>query len=310
MTLTVPDSWNKNALLIKAQRYSEQMETHDPADWQYVLWSSFTLEFIARAALSNVSPLLLADQRNWHNLYHALGYQPNEKKFLPKSITIGEVLSRLEDIYSDFNSELKKFCILHTGKRNAELHSGEVPYEGLKQSAWLSSFYSASDVLLKTMGKDLLDLFSQEATNVAKALIEASAHDAAKAVNGKIKTYQEEWNSKSDKETLRDQAKLWATKHIGHRVDCPSCGSVAIIQGEPISAPSVTLDNDIVIEKQNYLPNKFECIACGLKISGLSYLGQAGLGEVYTNKSEYDAAEYYAPEEEWPEWEEDNNEPF
>ena len=312
MTPTTPASRDKDALLIKAQRYSEQMLEHDPTDWQFVLWSSFALEFLSRAALSNVSPVLLADHKNWHNLFHALGYVPNAKKFLPKSIIVADVLSRLSEIYPAFTSELEAFCIRHTGMRNAELHSGDTPYEGLSQSAWLASFYQASTVLLETLGKELADLIGDDAAELASKLIDAAADDAAKAVSGKIKSHKNVWDEKEDteKETLIKQAKLWATKHIGHRIDCPACGSVAILQGESISAPTTTLKDDIIIEKQQYLPNKFECIACGLKITGLSFLGKAGLADVFINKNEYAAAEYYAPEEDWSQYEDDNNEPF
>jgi hypothetical protein len=196
--------------------------------------------------------------------------------------------------------------------RNAELHSGNAPYEGLSQSSWLPNFYQACSVLLKTMGKELADLIGDDAAELASKLINAALDDAAKAVSGKIKSHKTVWDEKekADKEMLAKQAEVWATKHVGHRVDCPACGSLAILQGEPIYAPTSTLEDDTIIEKQQYLPNKFECIACGLKISGLSHLSQAGLGDVFINKNEYDAAEYYAPEEDWSEYEDDNNEPF
>jgi hypothetical protein len=312
MTLTTPASWDTDALLMKAQRYSEQMEKHDSTDWQFVLWSSFALEFLGRAALSKVSPVLLAESGNWHNIFHALGYEPTAKKFLPKSITIAETLSRLGEIHPDFNSELTKFCIGHTGMRNAELHSGDLPYDGLKQSLWLPNYYRACTSLLETMGRTLEDYLGSETAAVADKLIAAAADDAAKAITGKIKSHKAVWDGKKEDErnTLAKQAAVWATKHDGHRVDCPSCGSVAIVQGEPISAPKTKLEDDIITEKQQYLPSKFECIACELKISGLSYLGQAGLGDMYISTYEYDAAEHYAPEEDWGQYEEDNNEPF
>ncbi len=48
----------------------------------------------------------------------------------------------------------------------------------------------------------------------------------------------------------------------------------------------------------------------GLKINTLAKLAVVGLADRYTNKQEYDAAEYYAPpEDEWAGYEEDNNEP-
>lgn len=312
MDVTPTNSWSDDALLIKAQRYCEQMHLHAPSDWQFALWSCFTLEFLARAALSHVSPALLADHRSWHNTYYALGHMPNASKFTPKSISVADVLSRLGEIYPTFSSDLVAFCVAHVARRNSELHSGDSPYEGLKQSTWLATYYKASAILLGTMKKELADLFGADAAILATKLIESAADEAAKAVSGKIKSHRTVWNEKEagEKSLLQKQAEAWATKHNGHRVKCPACGTIAILQGEPISPPSVTLEDDFIVEKQQYLPNKFECVACSLKISGLSYLGEAGLSDVYIRKTEYDPAEYYAPDEEWTEYEDDNNEPF
>src|SRR5262249_33566149 len=105
-------------------------------------------------------------------------------------------------------------------------------------------------------------------------------------------------------------ATLWATKHAGHRVACPACGSVAIVAGDSISAPKKTISGDMITEKQEHLPNKFECIACGMKIAGLSQLTAAGLGDVYVKSRTYNASEFYAttPEDEYDGYEDDNNE--
>tara|TARA_R110001606_G_scaffold29681_12_gene92466 strand:- start:3666 stop:3890 length:225 start_codon:yes stop_codon:yes gene_type:complete len=74
-------------------------------------------------------------------------------------------------------------------------------------------------------------------------------------------------------------------------VDCPACNSISLLQGEAISAPKKELDNDIIIEKQEYLPAQFECVACNLKISGFSRLNAIGLGDRFVNTQRYDAAE-------------------
>ena len=64
-------------------------------------------------------------------------------------------------------------------------------------------------------------------------------------------------------------------------------------------------------------PSSFECVACGLRILGLSKLSAAGLGDAYTAKSSFTAAEFFRlyTEEELeearnatPEFEEDFNE--
>jgi hypothetical protein len=311
-TLKTPASWDKGSLLMKAQKYAEEMSQYEANDWQFGLWASFALELLARSALSNVSPTLLADSGNWRNTLHSLGHQPTANKFLPKSVAISEVLTRLGEIYPDFNTELSKFCIGHTGMRNAELHSGDLPYDELKHSSWLPSYYRACAVLLKTMDLTLSDHFGGDVAEVADKLMAAALDNAAKEVNGKIKSHYAVWEGKSkdEKELLVKQALVWATKQAGHRADCPACSSAGVLHGEPIAPPTKKLDDDVIIEKQQYLPSKFECIACQLKISGLSYLNQAGLGDIYIRTEEYDAVEYYAPEVDWSQYEPDNNEPY
>jgi hypothetical protein len=81
----VPQDWNADALYAKAQRYIERMQAAASDGWEHALWSSFALELLTRAALSNVSPALLADtsERSWQHLFHSLGFTPTEPKFSP-----------------------------------------------------------------------------------------------------------------------------------------------------------------------------------------------------------------------------------
>lgn len=132
----VPDAWHPEALFTKAQRYAEKVGSHDIEDWEKALWSSLALELLARAALANVSPTLLADinDRGWQHLYSALGYPASESKYSPKSIGISDVLKRLTVIFVEFTEEHERFCVIHTGKRNAELHSGDSAFNGAANS--------------------------------------------------------------------------------------------------------------------------------------------------------------------------------
>jgi hypothetical protein len=91
-------------------------------------------------------------------------------------------------------------------------------------------------------------------------------------------------------------------------VDCPACGSHALVVGEPVSAPVQRLNDGEITETQEYLPNRFECVACGLKITGLSKLAVTGLSDRYKKTQIYDAAEYYAPSDEHAGYDDDNNE--
>lgn len=292
------------------------MLAHERGDWLFAFWSSLTLELLARGTLAYVSPVLLADPEDWNNIYYALGRTPTASKFSPKSIQTNKVLNRMRQILPEFGKELEDFCALHTGRRNAEVHSAETPFTAIKESEWLPSFYRACDILLKSVDSTLAEFLGEAESLVAEKLIKAAADEAAKAVAGDIAAHQRVWNAKSEVERIKlvAQADLWANRHIGHVVNCPACKSKALLYGEPIAPPVKSIVEDEITEMQAFLPSRFECIACGLRISSLSQLGACGLGDSFKRTSTYDAASYYVVQEEDDEdegqYEDDNNEPF
>lgn len=304
-------AWDSAGLLTKAQRYVEEMLAQDRSDWRFAFWSSLTLEVLARAALAHISPVLLADPDDWNNLYYALGKLPTAPRFTPKSIAISKVLERLQSLIPEFDEELKKSCLVHTAKRNAELHSNECPFDNAKSSAWLPLFYRSCSVLLASMDKQLSDLLGVDEAAVAKAMIDAANDKTAEAVKGMIEAHKKVWLAKEDDDrlSLAATAASWARPQAGHVVDCPACASKALLIGDPIKAPMKTINEHTITEKQATLPRKFECIACGMKISGLSHLSAAGLGDLYNRTVTYDAAEYYAPSYD-DDPDEDNNDPY
>jgi hypothetical protein len=71
--------WSVDALFNKAVLYVGEMERLTADDWRFGLWSSLSLELLARAALANVSPTLLANGKDWRNINYALGNPPTKK---------------------------------------------------------------------------------------------------------------------------------------------------------------------------------------------------------------------------------------
>lgn len=292
----LPPTWDHSALLAKAELYAEQMLTHPKEDWLFGFWSSLVVELLGRAALAKISPTLLADGKDWNNILYATGGQPTASRFTAKSIDTNQVFSRLKEIYPSFTQELENFCAIHSNRRNAELHSGETPFASLKESTWLPAFYSTSDSLLSIMGSDLGSFFGKEEALYAKKIIAAAEDKAAQTVKGLVKAHQTVWKEKDEDEqdALSSQAKVWSAKHFGHRVKCPSCECRSLVYGEASSAAKKTIDGDTITEKQSYTPNRFECIACGLKLSGLASLHAVGLSDSFTKTQTYEASEYYS----------------
>ena len=308
----VPHEWSAEALLNKSQLYAEEMLSYPHDDWKFTLWSTLSLELLARAALSNFSPTLLADSKgSWNNLLYSLGNQPKAKNFTPRAIDISEVFGRLQEVIRDFTPELQAFCRGHLSKRNEELHSGATPFVGVNETSWLPTYYRACAVLLESMKDDLERFLGSSETAVAKAMIVAAKDESAKSIRQAINAHKLVWdtNSSEDKENLALQSSTWATRQTGHRVSCPACKCIAMLSGLPIAPPLRRITEDEVTETQEYLPSRFECVACGLKITGLSRLSVAGLGDTFNAKFSYGVDEYFVPEDYYQDYEPDFNEP-
>lgn len=307
--------WSSEALLAKAQRYAETMLQQDRDEWVFGFWSALTLELLCRAALADVSPVLVADNRDWKNIHYALENGEDAATSSPKSAATNRIIKRLRAVVPDFVKENANFCTVHTNRRNGELHSGDLPFDELKASDWQPHFYLTSQVLLKSIGYELEYLFGPDEAEAAETLIESYKDDAAKAVRGKISSFKDLWESKEEDErtTLSNQADTWASRRSGHRVDCPACGNNSLLQGSPIGRPNTSLEEGMITKKQTFLPSHFECVACGLVIAGHSKLNAAGLGDPYVSTKTHDAVDYmgavYEPEYE-PEYEPDYNEPI
>jgi hypothetical protein len=304
-------SWSKVALLAKAQRFAEQMLSHPKDDWRFALWSTLMLELLGRAALARVNPALLAEAKDWNNLYYSLGFTPTATKFVPKSIDVSTVFGRLQEILPTFTKELEGFAVLHMARRNEELHAGDTPFDSLKTTAWLPVYYHACSVLIESLGETLELLLGKDEAALAATIITAYKDDSAKAVLKSIAAHKTVWKGKTDPERtkLSNQASTWATRQSGHRAHCPACGNDALVTGTAIAAPFQKVEDGLMVETQQYLPSKFECVACQLKIAGLSQLTACGLGDTFTATFTYDLADYYAPNDNYASYEDDNNEP-
>ena len=258
-----------------------------------------------------MSPTLVADHKDWNNIYFALGNTPTVKKFSPKSLDISSVLNRLQAIVSAFTPEMRDFALWHMGRRNEELHSGSTPFDSVKASAWLPMFYHAAEVLLASMNEKLETLFGPDEAKLAAELIAAANDASPKSIAKTIEAHKTVWSQLGAGERAKrhGKASVWATRHEGHRVSCPSCASDALVTGSPVAPPVKKLDGDEITETQDFLPSRFECVACGLKINGLSQLHAAALADTYKATFTYDAAKYYQPDDPFGAYEPDFNEP-
>ncbi|KVU99796.1 hypothetical protein WK76_02610 [Burkholderia ubonensis] len=211
------------------------------------------------------------------------------------------MLARCEQIVPDFTKELESFCKGLANKRNEELHSGGLPFSKLTNDTWLPRFYEAAGALLAFQKKKLEDFVGVEEAKAAVTMLKAIADEAAKSVQKLINAHSEVWKNKDEKEReqLAEVAKIAARPYLGHVIDCPSCGSKALLLGEEIRQQPPVLEGDELVVRSVMLPTELKCEACSLSVKGHSQLYAAGFGSQFTNTSRYDPVDYYAEEPEY-----------
>jgi len=285
--------WSHESLWLKTRLYAKRAADEPREGPLFGLWSAMTLELLARSALAFVHPALLADPRGDDVLY-SVGF-PSSKA--PRSIAAHTVVSRCQAVVKGFTEAEAKFCNEVMGRRNAELHSGALAFEGLRPEAWLADYYRVCDLLLRAQGKTLGRLFGGDEARAARRMIAAAAADIRKRVLDSISAHRTQF------ELLTDDEKTERRRALGMlvlrlppnalRVLCPACGSYDYVEGKAVRPTRHRLDGDQVVIETVALPVRFECRTCGLRLLGHGALHAAGMGGQYTHREEWDAFEYY-----------------
>lgn len=290
-------SWEKDPLWSKSKLFFERAFAEDRNEPLFGLWCSLALELLARAALAGKSPALLAAPDESHkHLLHALGLDPDLTG--RRSIGAVRVFKLCQAMFDEFTLENFKVATQLLDRRNDELHSGADAFADYPPNIWLSQFYRACQSLAIVLGESLESLFGPEEAAAAQETLQESRDKVKALVQGKIASFRKVFEDKNETDraalaasAIEEGKKLAYQRH--HRVTCPACTCSATVQGETFGNEKVTNEDDLIVVRQPVAPRKFECSACGLKLSGYAQLEEAGLGGHYTRRTEYFPDEYY-----------------
>lgn len=119
---------------------------------EYQLWASLALELLGKAALALKHPSLIVDPNNWESLFVAAGINITTDV---KTITAKTLFERLAHLVPRFDSNIREFCQGIALRRNAELHSADLPFRAMRLDAWEARYWHACDTILHQMGSTL-----------------------------------------------------------------------------------------------------------------------------------------------------------
>lgn len=289
-------SWDRNSLWSKAVLYMQRATAQDKDSSEFGLWASLGLELLARAAVSQASPALLADpDKDQRNLLYALGINLNHA---PKSIPTIQVISLCKILVPSFTDEEFKAASALFNRRNEEVHTGAAAFATFPLQSWIGGFFRCCKILAEHQGETLTSLFGKEEATVAEGILDKAEAGVVSQVKSAIAAHMKVFQAKSSEERaqLAGDAEIESDElsHRGHhRVVCPSCGSKATVQGTTYGGERLEHKDGMIIVRESVIPTKFSCTACGLKFTGYQELVAAGVGDHFTHRSEYSPSDYY-----------------
>lgn len=290
-------SWEREPLFTKAKLFFEKGFNEDKESQFFGLWCAMGLELLARSAVAHVSPTLLADPDPSHqNLLHALNLGSTKSK--KKSLITVQVLSLCQTLITSFTQEHFKISSAIINQRNEELHTGSAAFDDYPTSQWIIGFYKCCKILSEFQGESLNSLLGDEIEKEANMILSEVEEEVIGKTNTLIASYKKVFENKDeeDRKTLAEESKKNSERlaYRGHhKVDCPACGSLATVIGEPYGNENIETQIDEIIVKQSILPTNFHCIACELKLNGYNALTVANLSNHYTRKTTYSPEEYF-----------------
>lgn len=289
-------SWDRAALWSKAVLFMQRATAQDKESPEFGLWASLGLELLARAAVAQTSPALLADpDKEQRNLLHALGVSSTNA---PKSIPTIQVLSHCKTLVPAFTEDEFKAASALLNRRNEELHTGAAAFATFPLQSWIGSFFRCCKILAEHQGESLTSLFGGDEATVAEEILGKAEAGVVSHVKASIAAHAKVFGSKdaSERTALAEQSNEESEQlsHRGHhRVVCPSCQCTATVQGATYGGERLEHRDGMVIVRESVIPTKFACNACGLKLNGYQELVAAGVGDHFTHRSEYSPTDYY-----------------
>ena len=174
---------------------------------EYQLWSSLALELLGKAALARKHPSLVVDPTHWHSLFVAAGINVTTDV---KTIAAKTLFERLAHLVPRFDKAIQKFCQEIAERRNAELHSADLPFKTMKLDAWEARYWHACDTILHQMGSSLEQWLGAADAAAPRQLLDEAANALRAAVKLRVRAAREQFEvlKKAERERLAAEAEL------------------------------------------------------------------------------------------------------
>lgn len=282
--------WDYDAYIGKAKLYFTRAAEHPRVDDDETpLWLLLGLEFLLRAPLAKISPLLLADvdKAGGTSIMAAAGFRT---RGAPRTIQASTVISRLEIAIPDFTQDLKEDALGLIGLRNEELHTGNSPLS-IDAEQWLPNFTRVLEVLCAHLGHDPADLVDGEILDQGRKLVASQDQklenevrkriNDAKAFFGRLTSEEVSGRRTRGNETLKVLMEASPEGSSFEVVACPACGDPGLDRLDSVRTARERIEDDEIVQEVIYIAVGFACTTCELTLSGTAEIRAAGMRQQY-----------------------------
>ena len=291
---------NGDALHAKSKVYiGRALECKGSGDFdQYQLWASLALELLGKAALAQKHPSLVVDPTHWQSMFVAAGVNVTTDV---KTIATKTLFERLAHLVPRFDKTVQRFCQDIAERRNAELHSADLPFRTMHLEAWEARYWHACDTILHHMESSLEQWLGAADARAPRQLLDEATSALEAAVELRIEAAKERFGAlkKAERERLIGEAELREPQHqallFKGRYDeiwvesCPACGCRAFMTGEQTGEHiSEECDGQAMWEivDREFVGEEFSCPTCGLTLMGSGEIDASGLNYIHEDQEE------------------------
>jgi hypothetical protein len=293
--------WIKAKLFINRAMDDDESRTMD----ERCLWAALSLELLGKAALSRVSPLLIAEPtEDGNNLLIASGLVAGEARFI--SARAKTIFARCHKAFKPFNLQE---AIAITGARNEYLHGAGIGFTAIPESAWWPKFWAQASILISALDREIEEFVGTDREDIVKADLAQNAKNVEHRVEALIERARQRLAQYRDGTLPAKVAKEFANpldrtawlKYKSTEV-CPACGSEGFVEGDEVidtevETRQIDYDDWERIVTHDVSADYFSCPACHLVLNGYELLDQAGIplsfgaagdpSEAYALEAEY-----------------------
>ncbi|MGV9764943.1 hypothetical protein [Micromonospora tulbaghiae] len=303
--------WDYDSLIGKAKVYFTRAQEHPKADDEVMaIWLLLGLEFLLRAPLAKVSPILLAEP---DHALDAAGF-PSPDGTEPKSIATKTVVIRLQRVVENFTPDRSKDANFLINIRNKELHTGSVAV-GLDASTWLPRFVRVLEVVCENLSLEPEYFIGSELIEQGRALIDAENQKLVAEIRKKIATCKAVFellrpeevaarvldipDRRGESETIpglgpgpsQEAFESWKkivaeTGAEPEFVECPSCAQRAAVRLRRVRVTNERLEDESILRDSVFVGIGMTCAVCGLDLSNTAELRAAGIAQQYKREEE------------------------